>query len=92
MQMTVATAYPLFIKEKKGIKVGLTSFKKARPKNVKIMSTHKSNHVHYLCVYCTNVSFKLPALKRYASKDKRVQGERGLVKLFFAKNQNCKIQ
>ena len=83
MQMTVAAAYTLFIKENKGIKVGLTSFKKARPKNVKIMSTHKSNHVNCLCVYCTNVSFKLSSLNRYASKDKRVQGERGLVEVIL---------
>ena len=50
MQMTVATAYTLFIKEKKGIKVGLTSFKEASPKNVKIMSTHQIVIMSIACV------------------------------------------
>ena len=63
MSMTMEEAYKRFKEIKPEIKIGLTSFKKLKPFNVKKVS--ELSRRTCLCTTCCNLALKLDALKRF---------------------------
>ena len=61
MTLTLIDAYRLFCKENITTKLGYTSFKKLRPKDVLVRPKFQINCA---CTYCTNVNLVLSAINR----------------------------
>lgn len=77
MTMTMAEAFHLFKKQNTDIKIGLTSFKKLKPPQVRRVS--ETSHKSCLCQTCCNLSLKIDAVQKY-SVDKGNDHFKGTVK------------
>ena len=81
MNMTLKEAFDLFNLKHPGIKVGLSSFKALKPKQVKIVK--ETSHRSCLCQICCNLALKIDCLKKFADqteKDKLKQLMIGMTK------------
>ena len=67
MTMTLSDAYDAFKMKYPSIKVGLTTFKKLKPFNVKRVS--ETSHRSCLCQICCNLALKVDGLQKYAEKE-----------------------
>ena len=81
MNMTLKEAFDLFKLENPEVKVGLTSFKALKPKQIKIVK--ETSHRSCLCQTCCNLALKIDCLKKFAEqteKDKLKQQLIGMTK------------
>ena len=67
INMTLNDAYERFKKENTDTKVGLSIFKKEKPRNVKIVS--ETSHRSCLCQICCNLALKIDNLKKFADEN-----------------------
>ena len=64
MTMTLSYAFEVFKKKYPNVKLGLTTFKKLKPANVKRVS--ETSHKSCLCQICCNLSLKIDGLNKYS--------------------------